>query len=237
MAALAPVETWEVRIPVHRGPDLPPVVLSGEVRGPTVAEALAVLSGDALAAARSWLPPRLYSEVRALSEEARQTLLARLLALASGDPPPEAKDGTASAEHETVHDALFGAVLDVAIRFGSYDAALALPWAAFLRMGERLRRARASESLERATAARVGYHADADAWKAYTHAMGRLSGAITAVPLTPEERAAAKAQGAYVQAQAERFKRTGSTLPQTPEEREADARRLAEMSMGHQGEA
>lgn len=221
---------FEVVAPIHRGDDLPPVVLEATVREPSVAEALAVLSGDdaeALRAARTWLPPRLYSDCRALSPEARGVLLARILAHATGADEAKTRKDTGT---EATTDALEAAVLDAALSLGSYEAAVSMPWGAFLRLGDRIRIQKAARALEAATAARVGHHADKRGWKDYEGAIQRIiSPRKKARALSEAEKAAAQAQAEHVREQIRRRRERGSMLAQTDEERRQDAERLAAM--------
>lgn len=251
MTASGAFGSVEVQALVFRGLDpsgvpLAPVTITGTVPEPTVGIAVAVLTGDegeALAAARAWLPPVLYSDVRALSAEPRRAMLAYLIADASGADmaTPEA---SGESGREADPDALHRATLDVAAALGSYRAVMEMPWRAFLRMGERLRARKAEEALDMATAARVGFNADAKGFESYRKALVKLAAPPKPKREEDEEtreatRRAADAQSAMIRAQLERRRRTGSALPQTEDEREAHNAHLAAMqaALSPEGEA
>lgn len=158
---------WEVDVEVHRGAGLPPVRLTGSAQCPTAGTALAVLDaadGDAVdgpalrAAALGWLPPRLWSDLRPLSDVGLARVLVSFVALSAGPRTPV--DPKESEARDTRRS-----VLRLARAYGwTHGEALALPWPAFLDAAESLPALTAEDTLRAMSAA----HPTAEAVEALT---------------------------------------------------------------------
>ena len=194
----------EVLLAVYRGEDLPPVVLSGEAREPTVAEAVAVMAGGARAraAVRSWLGGRLAADMAPLSDEAFERAAAECLRRFTPEADRPAADGEAGDPYA---DAVAGGA-----EMGLSPAeALAQPWGGFLVALRGLGGRRDRETLAAAQAARA---AQATA-RGYERWARELTARHVRTPETSaEEREATRRQVDYVRAQVEAFEATGSTV-------------------------
>ena len=127
----------EVVVCVQRGGDLAPVWLAGQVAPPSAGVAAAVLDaadrGDGAGlrdAALAWLPPRMASDVRALSDGALAGVLVPLVARTSGVEPTGRGGPSGSGTRPTAPARSFSAVLvSLAAHLSMTPAAVrAMPW-------------------------------------------------------------------------------------------------------------
>ena len=146
---------WEVDVTVTGGTDLPPVRLNGTCATPSAGVALAVLdaarTGDAetlRAAAQGWLPPRLWSEVRPLSDGALGSVLITFVALSAGR-----RTRTGDPDEDIPTPSASRSVLRVARAYGwTRDSALAMPWPDYLNAAEALPELEAADTLRQMAA-------------------------------------------------------------------------------------
>ena len=225
---------------IVRRDDLPPFLIQGTAAAPPVRVALAILDGEA-GVLRShlgaWLGPSFASALAPLSDAGLQQVASAILfdhskAVTERHPARVAKaPASRDAEPADMMESVWAVASEIGI---PPDAVLSMPWTDFLSALLWIPTARKRALVDAATAARIA-QADAEGWSAFVGSVASPKGRRS----TDEDKAAAKAQADLIRAQLDRKRATGSSLPRSDAERDADAENLAKLAKAYQttGEA